>query len=113
MGEAAEAEKTKKKHGSEEEEERRNGIVEVRPRARKGVASWVVDMVERVLVLLMHDSKKPLHYLSGNFAPVPHETPPCPDLPVRGTLPVSFSPFLLLLLLLFLPSLIAFAPYLA
>lgn len=37
---------------------------------------------------LMHDASLPLHYLSGNFAPVRDETPPVKDLPVvHGFLP--------------------------
>ncbi|XP_010552739.1 PREDICTED: carotenoid 9,10(9',10')-cleavage dioxygenase 1 isoform X1 [Tarenaya hassleriana] len=35
----------------------------------------------------MHDASQPLHYLSGNFAPVREETPPVKDLPVTGHLP--------------------------
>ncbi|XP_073007956.1 carotenoid 9,10(9',10')-cleavage dioxygenase [Typha latifolia] len=71
----------------EKEEEKQRGIVAVEPRARKGLASRTVDLIEKVLVYFGHDSSKPLYYLSGNFAPVRDETPPCADLPVRGSLP--------------------------
>nr|XP_010931015.1 LOW QUALITY PROTEIN: carotenoid 9,10(9',10')-cleavage dioxygenase [Elaeis guineensis] len=69
------------------ENEQQRGIVAVNPKPRKGLVSKAVDLIERVIVYLMHDSSKPLHYLSGNFAPVRDETPPCFDLPVRGSLP--------------------------
>jgi carotenoid 9,10(9',10')-cleavage dioxygenase 1 len=62
------------------------------PQPRKGVASWVLDLLESVVVRLGHDKSKTLHWLSGNFAPVRDETPPAPDLPVRGHLPVRISP---------------------
>ncbi|KAJ3673008.1 hypothetical protein LUZ60_006382 [Juncus effusus] len=65
-----------------------NGVVTtVEPKPSKGVSSWLVDLVEKMLVCMMYDKSKPLHYLSGNFAPVKEETPPCADLPVRGVLP--------------------------
>ncbi|OVA20967.1 Carotenoid oxygenase [Macleaya cordata] len=63
------------------------GIVVVDPKPRKGIASRFVDVVEKLIVKLMYDSKQPHHYLSGNFAPVPEETPPCQNLPVKGYLP--------------------------
>lgn len=62
-------------------------VVAPAPRPRKGVASWAVDLLERLAVRLGHDKTQPLHWLSGNFAPVVDETPPAPDLPVRGHLP--------------------------
>ncbi|KAI4383001.1 hypothetical protein MLD38_008887 [Melastoma candidum] len=61
--------------------------VPVEPKPRKGFSSRVVDFLERLLVKLMYDSSLPLHYLQGNFAPVPDETPPVSDLPVLGHLP--------------------------
>ena len=69
-------------------------VVVPAPRPRKGVASWAVDLLERLAVRLRHDDKKaqPLPWLSGNFAPVPDETPPAAGLPVRGHLPVSTPP---------------------
>jgi hypothetical protein len=71
-----------------EEAEQPNGLVVVpEPRPRKGLASWALDLLESVAVRLGHDKAKPLHWLSGNFAPVVDETPPAPDLPVRGHLP--------------------------
>lgn len=72
-----------------EEAEQPNGLVVVpAPRPRKGLASWALDLLESLVVRLGHDKTKPLHWLSGNFAPVVDETPPAPDLPVRGHLPV-------------------------
>ncbi|KAJ4905133.1 hypothetical protein Rs2_19084 [Raphanus sativus] len=65
-----------------------NCIVSVNPKPSKGLSSKLVDLVERVIVKLMHDASLPLHYLSGNFAPVRDETPPVKDLPVvHGFLP--------------------------
>ena len=75
-----------------------DGVVVVpAPRPRKGLASWALDLLESLVVRLGHDKTKPLHWLSGNFAPVVEETPPAPNLTVRGHLPVPFpsliSPF--------------------
>ncbi|KAF3557567.1 hypothetical protein F2Q69_00014179 [Brassica cretica] len=65
-----------------------NCIVSVNPKPSKGLSSKLLDLVERVVVKLMHDASLPLHYLSGNFAPVRDETPPVKDLPVvHGYLP--------------------------
>ncbi|XP_021890767.1 carotenoid 9,10(9',10')-cleavage dioxygenase 1-like [Carica papaya] len=63
------------------------GVVEVNPKPSKGLTSKVIDLVEKLIVKLMYDSSKPQHYLSGNFAPVPEETPPIHELPVKGHLP--------------------------
>ncbi|KAK9084838.1 hypothetical protein Sjap_025249 [Stephania japonica] len=63
------------------------GVVVVDPKPSKGITSWFVDLAETIVVKLMHDSAKPLHYLSGNFAPVRDETPPSANLPVKGHLP--------------------------
>lgn len=68
-------------------------IVVVNPKPSKGFTSTAIDWVEKLVVKLMYDTSKPLHYLSGNFAPV-DETPPCKDLPVSGHLPVSPNSFL-------------------
>lgn len=65
------------------------GIVTVNPKPNKGLASKFVDWFEKLIVKLMYDSSQPLHYLTGNYAPTPHETPPTKDLPVIGNLPVS------------------------
>ncbi|KAH9774528.1 Carotenoid 9,10(9',10')-cleavage dioxygenase 1 [Citrus sinensis] len=65
----------------------RNGIVAVNPKPKNGVTSKVIDFVEKLIVKWMYDSSQPLHYLSGNFAPVPDETPPTKDLHVIGRLP--------------------------
>ncbi|CAH2033461.1 unnamed protein product, partial [Thlaspi arvense] len=63
------------------------GIVSVNPKPSKGFSSKLIDLLERVVVKLMHDASLPLHYLSGNFAPLRDETPPVKDLPVHGFLP--------------------------
>lgn len=65
-------------------------IVEVNPSPKNGLASKLIDLLEKVIVKLMYDTSQPLHYLSGNFTPV-DETPPVTDLPVKGHLPVSSS----------------------
>lgn len=70
------------------EAEKRHGVVKVDPQPKKGAKAWFVDLIEKALVWMMYDKSKPLHYLSGNFAPVEKETPPCSDLPVKGSLPV-------------------------
>ncbi|KAK6119246.1 hypothetical protein DH2020_047009 [Rehmannia glutinosa] len=76
--------------GQKEEELERTdaGVVVVKPKPTKGLASKAIDWLEWAFVKMMHDPKQPLHYLSGNFAPV-DETPPLTDLPVKGHLPVS------------------------
>ncbi|PON40749.1 Carotenoid cleavage dioxygenase [Trema orientale] len=61
-------------------------IVAVNPKPNKGLTSKLIDWFEKLVVKLMHDSSRPQHYLSGNFAPV-HEMPPTEDLPVIGYLP--------------------------
>ena len=65
------------------------GILEVIPKPQKGLSSKLIDWFEKLIVKLMYDSSIPQHYLSGNFAPAPNETPPTKDLPVKGHLPVS------------------------
>lgn len=67
-----------------------DGIVLVNPKPHNGLASKAIDFVESVIVKFMYNSSLPLHYLSGNFAPVPYETPPTTNLHVIGYLPVSF-----------------------
>ncbi|KAJ8748707.1 hypothetical protein K2173_011255 [Erythroxylum novogranatense] len=62
-------------------------VVEVKPNPTKGLTSKVVDFLEKLIVKWMYDSSLPLHYLSGNFAPVREETPPVKDLLVKGFLP--------------------------
>ncbi|CAN6339273.1 unnamed protein product [Urochloa humidicola] len=73
--------------GAEEAKQHNGPVVVPAPHPRKGLASWALDLLESVAVRLGHDKTKPLHWLSGNFAPVVDETPPAPDLPVRGHLP--------------------------
>lgn len=64
------------------------GYKAVNPHPKAGLVSWVVDMVEKLVVeaSALYGSKKPLHFLSGNFAPV-SETAPISHLPVVGHLP--------------------------
>lgn len=64
-----------------------SSIISVHPRPSKGFSSKLLDLLERLVVKLMHDASLPLHYLSGNFAPIRDETPPVKDLPVHGFLP--------------------------
>ncbi|GMH30645.1 hypothetical protein Nepgr_032488 [Nepenthes gracilis] len=77
----------KLKFDAEANEGRGRGVVAVDPKPRKGLASQAIDFLEKLIVKLMYDSSRSQHYLSGNFAPVADETPPCKDLPVRGFLP--------------------------
>ncbi|KAJ6814654.1 carotenoid 9,10(9',10')-cleavage dioxygenase [Iris pallida] len=69
------------------EPEQKRAIVAVDPKPRKGLVSSAVDLLEKAVVYFMYDKSKPHHYLSGNFAPVKDETPPCADLTVKGHLP--------------------------
>lgn len=62
-------------------------ITEVCPCPKKGAVSSLIDLAEKLVVRTLYASAKPLHYLSGNFAPAQHETPPHADLPVIGHLP--------------------------
>ncbi|KAI3953622.1 hypothetical protein MKW92_013906 [Papaver armeniacum] len=66
--------------------ERDGRILLVNPKPRKGSASQFLDVVEKLIVKLMHDSKQPNQHLSGIFAPVHEETPPQPNLLVKGYL---------------------------
>nr|AMJ39497.1 carotene cleavage dioxygenase 1 copy 3 [Bixa orellana] len=65
----------------------RKGLVEINPKPQKGLASRAIDWLEKLIVKLMYDSSHPLYYLTGNYAPLPRETPPTKDLPVQGFLP--------------------------
>ena len=65
------------------------GIVKVEPKPSNGFTSKVIDFLEKIAVKLMHDSSLKPQYLTGNFAPRTHETPPTKDLPFQGYLPVS------------------------
>ncbi|KAK4759448.1 hypothetical protein SAY87_022579 [Trapa incisa] len=65
-------------------------VVAVDPKPCKGsIFSYAIDCLEMLIVkmMYMYDSSSPPRYLSGNFAPVPAETPPTTDLPVTGHLP--------------------------
>ncbi|KAL9231242.1 hypothetical protein vseg_006494 [Gypsophila vaccaria] len=74
--------------GGVEQKKQQHGIVEVKPRAGKGLSSKAIDLLERIVVKLMYGSPSEPHFwMSGNFAPVPAETPPALHLPVRGHLP--------------------------
>lgn len=84
------------------------GIVEVKPKPNNGFTSKAIDWLEKLFVKLMHDSSQPLHYLTGNFAPVTDETPPCKDLPVHGHLPVCPNFFSILNFDYFCFSILAF-----
>lgn len=81
----------------EEFERTQGGLVVVKPKPSKGLTSKAIDWLEWAFMKMMHDPKQPLHYLSGNFAPV-DETPPLADLPVKGHLPVSGSNFMIVLI---------------
>lgn len=70
-----------------------DGIVTVKPKPQKGLTSKAIDLIEKLVVRFSYDSSKPQHYLSGDFAPVVDETPPCTDLTVIGQLPVRYSLF--------------------
>ncbi|KAJ8441067.1 hypothetical protein Cgig2_020358 [Carnegiea gigantea] len=90
MGEL-EGEEVMNKQREEEVKLRKQGIVEVNPKPSKGLISTAIDLLEKVVVKVMYDSSQTHHWLSGNFAPVPHETPPSTCLPVHGHLPVTSS----------------------
>ncbi|KAJ6760515.1 hypothetical protein OIU79_025373 [Salix purpurea] len=62
-------------------------VVEVNPRPRKGLASKLIDCLEKLITNLMCDASQSHPFLSGNFAPVLEETAPVKDLPVEGHLP--------------------------
>ncbi|KAL6562810.1 Dixin [Orobanche hederae] len=72
--------------GDDQVEKTSSGVVVVKPKPTKGLSSKAIDWLEWAIVKMMHDPEVPLHYLSGNFAPV-DETPPLADLPVKGHLP--------------------------
>lgn len=65
------------------------GVVVVNPKPNNGLVSKAIDWLEAFIVKYMYHSSQLNHWLSGNFAPVTDETPPCKDLPVIGQLPVS------------------------
>ncbi|XP_028796877.1 carotenoid 9,10(9',10')-cleavage dioxygenase 1 [Neltuma alba] len=64
-----------------------HGIVKVDPKPYSGFTSKAIDLLEKLVVRFMYDYTKPHHWLSGNFAAVPDETPPTKHLPVEGYLP--------------------------
>ncbi|NP_001306785.1 carotenoid 9,10(9',10')-cleavage dioxygenase 1-like [Nicotiana tomentosiformis] len=63
------------------------GVVVVDPKPQNGLTAKAIDLLERVMAKLMHDSSKPLPFLQGNYAPTDDETPPFKNLPVKGHLP--------------------------
>ncbi|KAF9592767.1 hypothetical protein IFM89_017337 [Coptis chinensis] len=63
------------------------GLVKIDPKPQKGISSWFLDLVEKLIVKFMYDASKPHHWLAGNFAPVIDETPPSHNLLVKGELP--------------------------
>ncbi|KAL1833320.1 hypothetical protein DCAR_0103407 [Daucus carota subsp. sativus] len=76
--------------GKEEEKgaERNEGeVVVVTPKPNKGLTSKAIDWLETLIIKCMYDPSAPHHWLSGNFAPILDETPPCTNLPVIGHLP--------------------------
>ncbi|XP_077210321.1 carotenoid 9,10(9',10')-cleavage dioxygenase-like [Tasmannia lanceolata] len=73
--------------GIEKENEKEQKVVVVEPKPKKGITSRMVDALEKVISWVMYDYSKPQFYLTGNFAPVTNETPPCTNLTVRGFLP--------------------------
>lgn len=87
-----------------------SSIVSVNPKPSKGFSSRLVDLLERLVLKLMHDASLPLHYLSGNFAPLRDETPPVKDLPVHGFLPVSSTTSLLYSCRRFIYMIVSFVP---
>ncbi|KAK4798808.1 hypothetical protein SAY86_031134 [Trapa natans] len=90
--EEKEAKMKKKKKKASSKGEASQSVVVVDPKSSKGPISYAIDFLEELMVKLMYDSDTAcsLYFLSGNFAPVPVETPPTTDLPVKGHLPVSF-----------------------
>lgn len=76
-------------HHQQQQSESNDVVVVPNPKPSKGLASKVVDLVEKLIVKLMYDTSQPHHYLAGNFAPVIDETPPTKVLNVIGHLPVS------------------------
>lgn len=70
-------------------------ILLVDPKPKKGLVSQFFDVVEKLIVKLMHDSRQHScsQYLAGPgiFAPVHGETPPHPNLPVNGYLPEGLN----------------------
>jgi carotenoid cleavage dioxygenase len=70
------------------DKKRQQAIVKVEPNPQKGLLSAVVDFIEKAMIYVFYKSPGPNAYLSGAFRPVDCETPPCPDLPVIGSLPV-------------------------
>ncbi|KAL5062284.1 hypothetical protein RYX36_024021, partial [Vicia faba] len=70
-------------------EKKQNGVIlKVEPKPSNGLTSKAVDLLEKIIVKIFHDSSSPPHlWLTGNFAPVKDETPPVKDLNVKGYLP--------------------------
>lgn len=57
------------------------------PSPKNGTVAQLLDLLEKAFVWAFYSNlSKPLHYLHGNYAPVP-ECEPTPDLPVIGNLP--------------------------
>ncbi|KAK6804071.1 hypothetical protein RDI58_001855 [Solanum bulbocastanum] len=70
------------------EKNEEGGWVVVKPKPNKKFGGKAIDWLEKVVVKLKYKSNAPnCPFLSGNFAPIDEETPPCKDLPVKGNLP--------------------------
>ncbi|GAB2244326.1 hypothetical protein Droror1_Dr00024454 [Drosera rotundifolia] len=63
-------------------------ILEVNPNPRNGLASMVIDWMEKIMIkLLYRPPSEPNPFLSGNFAPVADEAPLTENLTIHGCLP--------------------------
>ncbi|KAI3850886.1 hypothetical protein MKX03_035941 [Papaver bracteatum] len=76
---------------------REGRILLVDPKPKKGNVSQFFDVVEKLIVKLMHNSAQPSQYLSGLFEPLSEETPPQPNLIVKGYLPEGLNGELLMI----------------
>ncbi|KAI3943739.1 hypothetical protein MKW98_004244 [Papaver atlanticum] len=76
---------------------REGRILSVDPKPKKGNASQFFDVLEKLIVKLMRDSQQPREYLSGLFEPLREETPPQPNLCIKGYLPEGLNGELLMI----------------
>ena len=62
---------------------------------RSSVVARLIDAFEKAVIWSFYpDASKPLHFLQGNYAPVPEQKAPTPYLPVTGTIPVHVSVYM-------------------